>query len=473
MSNWLQWCALGAIIALAACNEDANGADGATNDEVQDADGSAPATGADGTEGDQRANAPRDGMTDGSPGVTPNPTPGSVNPNSDPTANGPSRADNGTKLSAEAGAAETGDPSARPIEDAGANPRVEDHPPAVEPDQPEGTVPMFVAVGHAGRTVLTCDDGRSWVGNRSDDDALRCFDDQAGGIDCDHSSNAGTGIAYGNGWFVATFGWGNPGTIRRSNDGIDWEVVAQGDDEDGLTSSGLAFGSDMFVTGARSPHIAGPNALTWDRAPDIPLGDVWNVRRIAYVPVDGGLFVMFAQDQERRLITSSDASDWEFSPSGAEYCGGNNITYGEGVLMMIGDTGCRSTDGGQTWEPVELRAAASTPTLWTGSEFVYWGLDEDYRDARYTSPDGVDWEQTPVSADTGGVMRLGPVARSPDGTYVAVRGAWQQWYDEQRFYRSTDGIEWHTLPSGMYTGSHPLRQIVFGYGAPSAACPTP
>ena len=33
----------------------------------------------------------------------------------------------------------------------------------------------------------------------------RCFE---GTLDCDHSENAGRGIAYGDGWFVVTWGWG-------------------------------------------------------------------------------------------------------------------------------------------------------------------------------------------------------------------------------------------------------------------------
>src|SRR5262245_52167588 len=69
-----------------------------------------------------------------------------------------------------------------------------------------GLVPVFVAQGHVGRTTISCDDGRTWVGNRSDDDSIRCFS----GVDCDHHPGAAHGVVFGHGWFFATFGWGQP-----------------------------------------------------------------------------------------------------------------------------------------------------------------------------------------------------------------------------------------------------------------------
>src|SRR5262245_36884214 len=40
------------------------------------------------------------------------------------------------------------------------------------PPPPEGTIPIFVAQGNVGRTTISCDDGQSWVANRSDDDTI-------------------------------------------------------------------------------------------------------------------------------------------------------------------------------------------------------------------------------------------------------------------------------------------------------------
>jgi len=51
-----------------------------------------------------------------------------------------------------------------------------------------GSTPVFVAQGHAGRTTVSCDDGNTWVANRSDNDSIVCF---TNGVDCDHQSGAG------------------------------------------------------------------------------------------------------------------------------------------------------------------------------------------------------------------------------------------------------------------------------------------
>jgi len=53
-----------------------------------------------------------------------------------------------------------------------------------------------------------------------------------------------------------------------------------------------------------------------------------------------------------------------------------------------------------------------------------------------------------------------------------VRGGWQVWYDQQRFYRSADGVRWETLAAGSYVGSHPINFIEFGYAPAGTVCPT-
>jgi len=64
---------------------------------------------------------------------------------------------------------------------------------------------LFVAVGQASRTTVSCDDGRSWTADRSDMPELRCSAPlpDGGSTDCDHDPGAGRGIAAGDGWFVA------------------------------------------------------------------------------------------------------------------------------------------------------------------------------------------------------------------------------------------------------------------------------
>jgi hypothetical protein len=57
------------------------------------------------------------------------------------------------------------------------------------------------------------------------------------------------------------------------------------------------------------------------------------------------------------------------------------------------------------------------------------------------------------------------------GTFVAVKGGWQVWYEQQRFYRSTDGVTWDELPDGAYRQGHPITAMVAGFAQRSSVCP--
>lgn len=111
-------------------------------------------------------------------------------------------------------------------------------------EPPAGRVPVFVAQGHAGRTVRSCDGGERWIDDQSQDGAIRCSTD---GFDCDHHPGAGKGIVYGREHFFATFGWGSPGGVFRSADGARWEPLLEA-----TTYGGIGFGSNALVVGARN-----------------------------------------------------------------------------------------------------------------------------------------------------------------------------------------------------------------------------
>ena len=134
---------------------------------------------------------------------------------------------------------------------------------------------------------------------------------------------------------------------------------------------------------------------------------------------------------------------------------------------MVGGDGiaCYSDDGGDSFVQASTTAGANLTghLLWTGSELLTYGPNAVWR-----SPDGESWTSTPISP---AMISLGAVARSDQGTFVAASGGYRQWYEMQRFYRSSDGVSWTELPSGSYRGGHPIRSIVFGLGAPSDLCP--
>ncbi len=342
-------------------------------------------------------------------------------------------------------------------------------------------VPIFVAQGMVGRTIISCDDGQTWVGDRSDDDAYPCFIDPLKN-DCDHHPGAGRGITYGNGYFVATFGWGPPGSIRRSKNGVDWENMLEG-----KTFAGIVFGSDVFLAGERPPQISDGTGAMWTPGGD-PDSPEWNARRTGFAPHDGGRFLIAFGSSGNDLNVSKDqGATWTRPKTLPAACAGDiqwagGFAYGNGTIVVLGGTGvaCRSMDGGDTWTESNIGGGVDARLLWNGTEFVTWGRDANYVNQRFTSTDGATWKATPTelrkknadgTTQTGPGPLIGAVDRSDAGTYVAVNGEWEQYYEKQRFYRSTDGITWDQLPASSFVGSHPVQFITHGLAEKSAVCP--
>lgn len=326
-----------------------------------------------------------------------------------------------------------------------------------------GLIPIFVAQGHVGRTMISCDQGKSWVANRSDDDTVICFEN---GVDCDHSPGAANGVTAGDGWFYATFGWGQPGSVRRSHDGVTWEKVVND-----TTFGGVAFGAGKVLAGARVPRVSADIGATWTQLAEIPL-DIWNIREVGFAGYETGRFVLVGNDGDKRQIAiSADGGKGWTLPAVPDDCNvsfyrAGGIAYGNGVLLVTdgGAHVCRSVDGGATWKAGDLGGAIESQLLWTGKEFMGWGGGMLRRSA-----DGVSWKAQAMSSN----INIGSAAVSDDGAIVAVGGGWATWYEKQKFYRSDDGVTWQELAAGSFVGSHPITAITFGWGAPSAACGGP
>lgn len=321
---------------------------------------------------------------------------------------------------------------------------------------PPGFVPAFVAQGHMGRTTISCDEGRTWIADQSLDDGVRCFE----GIDCDHHEGAGTGITFGDGVIVATWGWGTEGRVQTSEDGVEWTDVLTGP-----TFAGTAYGNGVFVAGARSPWRGSASGEGWVDLGDSGLTE-WTPRGTGFVPYEGGLFVIGGGGggTSDLVLSASDGDDWWHPEAFPAQCGDSirGITYGAGAIVIArGGDGtadlCVSSDGGQHFDAIDLAEAPSGPPLWSGDELVVFSSS-----TRFTSLDGSQWSGQPI---TPGVS-LGSVARSSQGTYVAQRDGWLVWYEQQELYRSEDGLSWETLAPGTFAGSHPIRHIRAGYLRP-------
>ncbi len=354
-------------------------------------------------------------------------------------------------------------------------------------------IPVFIAQGMIGRTVISCDDGHTWVADRAWDaeadplvcgssDPIRCWEGTcaylSGGecassadCDCGHHPGFSKGIVYGDGQFVATWGWGYSGSVRRSLDGVHWEETLAED----VTFGGLAYGADRFVLASRSPMVS-PDGVNWTAGQEAdfrgPDGEVvWSVRRFAYADYDGGRFIATANPPQSVLVSSDGGNAW-WAPSEipdgclADISTYGGIAYGDGVILGVGSSGvtCRSTDGGDTWILGSTGGAeVYGHLLWTGSAFVTWGPG-----VRYTSPDGQQWFSDPTTPQ--GVW-VGPAAHSEStGSFVAVSRVWDG-YESQTMMRSDDGLHWDVLPADAFAGGHPLFEMTFGYAEPSEVCP--
>lgn len=309
---------------------------------------------------------------------------------------------------------------------------------------------MFVAAGSGLRTTISCDDGKTWVANKFEKETDNDFS---------HDETAVHDIVYEGGSFFYLAGWGFTTTrIFASNNGIDWTRKYLGGGHEG---SGFAAGQGALVWGEN---------VTIRRSDDG--GETWATRtlprryghaKFAWGNVMGGRFVIAGD--EGWLGHSSDGGKTFLQAN--QRCG-RYPRYGGGVFLSFtlrGEQICRSTDGGATWQDPGVCCGKRSidNIIWDGSRFLL------YNDANevWASTDGAAWSRQAAS----GVERFGPMARNLEtGAFVASS---QGFIKPSRFYRSTDGLRWTKLPTTAYSerGAQ-ITSITFGYGLPSADCPT-
>lgn len=354
-------------------------------------------------------------------------------------------------------------------------------------------IPVFVAVGKQWRRAISCDDGRTWRNDVSVDDAwpanerYRCFsgnftlpDGGSQSTDCDHNQYSSTALGYADGIFIQTTGWGAPGRIFRSANGVDWTQVDMG-----TNMTDVLFGEGRFVTASRSSKRSDDLGLTWQNNVTIDVANgsntIWNIRGGV---AGGGVFLVTAQDGSNLdfAYSSDRGATWQ-RPTMAgggrvDLCGAGHPAFGNGIFVTVtwsqsmnASIICRSSDGARTWTSTTISGEyMESRPLWTGTEFMVWSSGKVHRSA-----DGTAWTTSNTQTRRGTMLSGGPnigaVARGASGTFVAVRGGWQVWYDQQRFYRSTDGIVWDELPTGDYEQGHPITAMAAGFTARSTVCP--
>src|SRR5262249_30322253 len=129
---------------------------------------------------------------------------------------------------------------------------------------------------------------------------------------CIDTPDVPKGIAYGNGKWVATFGWGSPGALRTSTNGLDWTTTHPND-----SFGGLVYGGDRFVAASRFPFTsADGTAWTASQTADFRNSDnsqMWSVRRLGHVTYQGTeRYVAVASGNTNRdvLVSSDQGKTW-------------------------------------------------------------------------------------------------------------------------------------------------------------------
>jgi hypothetical protein len=308
---------------------------------------------------------------------------------------------------------------------------------------------------------MSCDGGQSWINDRSDNDAARCWvDGDPNYVECDHTPYSGHGLDSGDGWFFANYGWGYNGSARRSRDGKTWEIVKTGG-----WGGGLAYSNGVLqLLWYAWPRTADMGA-TWTA----PLNSPEGMLDHAHLERLGTKFI--AMGRAKGLAISRDQGvSWEWIPEfypewGQFFAEGNGVVLGLG--SKNGDpnnTGfaARSTDGGKTWSTSQIFSAqyqSWSGLVFNGTHFVAWTADKVMK-----STDGQTWTSTPltVNGQTGQWMG-GPFAYNPSTkTYVSIPSNWGGFYAKQKAYFSRDGIAWSLLSDQAFKGGHPINNIASG-----------
>lgn len=364
-----------------------------------------------------------------------------------------------------------------------------DEPPSVESstgELPTGSTgepgapfqPAFIATGDMGRSTISCDLGYTWTFERSFDleeehellcntpgpvtcNVTSCMAMDQGGecdafesCDCLHHPGNSRGAAITNTGTVVSWGWFRPGPTRRTDMGIAWTTVFT---EPRGSVGGVASGHDLIMLAVRQPSAPPYTMLSVDgghRWQEGPLdGITASVRDADWVDIDGGLFVVYSDNEI--VISDDEGQSWYWPAEQPTECFGNlrSILGGDGTLVLLGsqDYACTSTDHGLTWTAQPLGVTGDG--AWTGTHFISYD-----NDVTHTSPDGLSWTevQTP-DEPLPFTVRAAPGA----SVVVAVTGT----YDAQQFMRSADGVHWEQLPPEAFHAGHRISSIDVGPAA--------
>ncbi|MCL1993234.1 MAG: hypothetical protein FWG66_09835 [Spirochaetes bacterium] len=245
-----------------------------------------------------------------------------------------------------------------------------------------------------------------------------------------------SGIAYGNGRFVAVAGslWNNQpsGRIAHSVDGISWTAVTANIGFGGHRITSIVYGGGRFVAVGEGGRIAiSTDGISWLAVTNSTFGNDEAIGSVAY---GGGRFV--AVSQSGRIAHSADGISWTQSSNSA-FAGRANlsvggVTYNDGNRRFI----VRGLEG-DNWMNMEIVMAHSA--------------------------DGINW--SPLSNSTFGANTSVNDISYGNGRFVAI--IYNRTNYQFSTMVSTDGANWMpqtNVPSIVFYWEEHLFQIVYGGG---------
>lgn len=311
---------------------------------------------------------------------------------------------------------------------------------------------------------MSCDLGQSWFDtctlDGGGDGACKINDD-----DGDHTAWASTGLTWGDGAFLALYGWfGNDDTahILRTRNGRDWEQVLGGaNTAQGTFGTGIAYGQGAFVVNAQrsGTHYSADEGDSWTTtefgAPSAP-----HRRNLIYIPYGAqGRFVSFG-DSNRMTYSDDGGSTWVDTTASGCSTLTRRPAWGADTLVVTGHSEfCYSTDGGSTWTE-QATDFGGGQLIFTGTEFY---VPQTYAGRAWVSTDGRQFTEVSTTQHPGNAWPA--VVGYGGGVMVGFSG------DGASMFRSEDdGRTWTDVAGPAGTS---ITHVVYGYGAPTTDCPGP
>lgn len=258
------------------------------------------------------------------------------------------------------------------------------------------------------------------------------------------SGNNWSGVAHGNGIFVAVSGSGSTGAgdrIMRSIDGVTWTRSALA----GAEGVSVAFGDDTFVSVMQNGRIyASPNGIEWTLW-DVGVGPSNGWQGVTY---GDGRFVSVAYSGPYPSARSTNGVNWTFAglPYLTPVTGGwESVAFGDDTFVAVeASRVAYATD--DTWTVIAAAKTANWSSVTYGAGLFVAVSD----DSVMTSPNGHTW-----TLRTAAEKNHWTSVTYAAGMFVAVSSN-----GTNRVMTSTDGVTW-TAQSAPQRG---WRSVTYGNG---------